>query len=45
MGGICSTYGREEWCIQGSGVETLKKETTLNTYRLECNLKMDLQVV
>jgi hypothetical protein len=31
MDGTCSTYGGEERCIQGSGGETVGKETTVET--------------
>ena len=29
MGGACSTYGGEKWCIQVVSGETCGKETTL----------------
>jgi hypothetical protein len=31
MGGVCSTYGGKERCVQGSGGETSGKETAGET--------------
>ena len=47
MGGACSMYGWEEWCIQCFGGETWGKETTWRRprHRWEDNIKMDLQIV
>ena len=44
MGGACSTYGGEEWSIQGFGGETRgKRQLGRPRHRWEGNNKMDLE--
>ena len=44
MGGTCGTYGRQERCIRGYGVETKgKRPLGRPRHRREYNVKMDLQ--
>ena len=46
MGGACGAYGGGERGAQGSGGETLGKETTRETQtQMGDNIKMDLQEV
>ena len=46
MGGECSTYGGEQKCVQGFGVETFRKELLGRPRRKwDDNIKMDLQDV
>ena len=44
MGGDCSTYGREETCVQGFGGETWGKKSSWKT-KGQMDIEMDLEEV
>jgi len=46
IGGECSTYGGQEWCIQGfGGGDQGRRSLGRHRQKWEDNIKMDLQEV